>query len=82
MGPDASSSVVDLQGNVHGVEGLRVCDASIFPEQVSGHPTAPVIAIAEKVADIIRGLTVTPSGASKANGSARANGNGHIAARM
>jgi choline dehydrogenase len=82
MGPDASKSVIDLKGNVHGVEGLRVCDASIFPEQVSGHPTAPVIAIAEKMADIIRGLTVTQSGASTSKANGKANGNGQHQARM
>ncbi|KAK2612469.1 hypothetical protein QQS21_001573 [Conoideocrella luteorostrata] len=54
MGPSASTSVVDLQCRVHGVEGLRVVDASIFPEQVSGHPAAPVAAIAYKASKIIR----------------------------
>lgn len=55
MGPDAASSAVDLQCRVHGVKGLRVIDASIMPEQISGHPTAPIIAMAEKMSDIIRG---------------------------
>lgn len=54
MGPDANSSAVDLACRVHGVRGLRVVDASIFPEQISGHPTAPIIAIAEKMAETIR----------------------------
>jgi choline dehydrogenase len=54
MGPDSNSSAVDLDCRVHGVRGLRVVDASIFPEQISGHPTAPIIAIAEKMAETIR----------------------------
>ncbi|KAL8243960.1 hypothetical protein R6Q59_010218 [Mikania micrantha] len=56
MGPSDKDSVVDLQCRVHGVKNLRVVDASIMPEQISGHPTAPIIAIAEKMSDIIRGV--------------------------
>ncbi|TKY86589.1 hypothetical protein EX895_004738 [Sporisorium graminicola] len=52
MSPSEKDGVVDLDLNVHGVDGLAVCDASIFPEQISGHPTAPIIAIAEKAAEI------------------------------
>ncbi|KAI1788596.1 GMC oxidoreductase [Ganoderma leucocontextum] len=55
MGTDPSNSVVDLELRVHGVRGLRVCDASVFPDQVSGHPAIPVIAVAERAADIIKG---------------------------
>lgn len=54
MGPSASDSVVDLQCKVHGVKGLRVMDASIFPEQISGHPTAPIGALAYKLSDMIK----------------------------
>jgi choline dehydrogenase len=54
MGPSPDSSVVDLQCRVHGVSGLRVMDASIFPEQLSGHPTAPIDAIAFKLSDMIK----------------------------
>ncbi len=57
MGTDPSDSVVDLELRVHGVRGLRVCDASVFPDTVSGHPAIPVIAVAERAADIIKGLT-------------------------
>lgn len=54
MGPTADSSVVDLECRVHGVKGLRVMDASVFPEQLSGHPTAPIAAMALRLSDVIR----------------------------
>jgi choline dehydrogenase len=53
MGPNASDSVVDSQGLVHGVRQLRVVDASIFPSVISGNTNAPVIMVAEKIANQI-----------------------------
>jgi choline dehydrogenase-like flavoprotein len=54
MGPDATTDVVDATLRVHGVQGLRVGDASIMPSIVGGNTNAPVIAIAEKAADLIK----------------------------
>jgi choline dehydrogenase-like flavoprotein len=51
----AIGSVVDPELRVFGVEGLRVADASVMPSIIRGNPNAPVIAIAEKAADILTG---------------------------
>ncbi|TFY53255.1 hypothetical protein EVJ58_g9550 [Rhodofomes roseus] len=54
MGKDPQTSVVDPELRVHGIAGLRVVDASAFPAQVSGHPCAVVVAMAEKAAELIK----------------------------
>ena len=53
MGPDATTSVVDARLRVHGVQSLRVVDASIFPTITSGNINAPTVMVAEKGAAMI-----------------------------
>jgi len=53
MGPGAMD-VVDHELRVHGMQGLRVVDASIMPQVVSGNTNAPAIMIGEKAADLIK----------------------------
>ena len=64
-------AVVDGQGRVHGIQGLRVIDASIMPLITTGNLNAPTIMMAEKIADKIRGRTPLPRSTApyyKANG--------------
>jgi choline dehydrogenase len=54
-------SVTDHQGRVHGIEALRVIDASIMPNNVTANLNAPVIMIAEKLADAVAGKEPLPT---------------------
>ena len=53
MGPDPASSVVDPRLRVHGVDGLRVCDASVFPTLIGGNTNAPAMMVGWKGAELI-----------------------------
>ncbi|XES00180.1 GMC oxidoreductase [Streptomyces sp. S1D4-11] len=64
MGTDEMSVVDPTSMRVHGVEGLRVVDASVMPYVTNGNIYAPVMMIAEKAADLILGKEPLP--ASKA----------------
>jgi len=53
MGPEKKDSVVDPRLRVHGVEGLRVCDASVFPNLIAGNTNAPAMMVGWKGAEIM-----------------------------
>ncbi len=59
MGYD-DMAVLDNQMKVHGVENLRVVDASVFPSITNGNIYAPTMMVAEKAADLILGNTPEP----------------------
>jgi choline dehydrogenase len=54
MGHDPATSVVDERLRVHGIQRLRVADASIFPTIPTGNTNAPTIMVGEKASDLIR----------------------------
>jgi choline dehydrogenase len=64
MGTD-EMAVVDGDGRVHGMQSLRVVDASIMPLITTGNLNAPTIMIAEKIADKIRGRAPLPRSNAK-----------------
>lgn len=53
MGTDSKTSVVDARLKVHGVAGLRIADASVFPSIPTGNTNAPTIMVGEKAAELI-----------------------------
>lgn len=54
MGPASDPlAVVDQQGRVHGIEGLRVADASIMPNCVRANINAATMMIGERIADLV-----------------------------
>ena len=57
MGTDEMSVVDPATMRVHGLDGLRVVDASVFPYVTNGNIYAPVMMVAEKAADLILGTT-------------------------
>lgn len=55
MGPASDPvAVVDQQGRIHGIQGLRVADASIMPDCVRANINATTMAIGERIADFVR----------------------------
>jgi choline dehydrogenase len=55
MSDHGDDAVVDSQLRVHGLQGLRVVDASVMPVIPGGNTNAPTIMVAERAADLIRG---------------------------
>ena len=69
MGVD-EMSVVDPQLRVHGIDGLRVVDASVMPEELTANIHAAVLMIAERGADFIKGHAPREASATQASGQA------------
>jgi choline dehydrogenase len=69
VGSCAIGLVTDTELRVLGVDGLRIADASVMPRVISGNTNAATIAIAEKAADLIRGMAPLPSTVGAAVGS-------------
>jgi choline dehydrogenase len=67
VGTCAMGSVVDADLRVEGLEALRVVDCSAMPTVPRGNTNAPVIALAERAADLIKGVTPMRAGAEAAS---------------
>jgi choline dehydrogenase len=59
--------VVDSELRVEGLDGIRVVDCSVMPKVPRGNTNAPVIALAERAADLIKGQTPLRAGAETAS---------------
>ncbi|WP_414441024.1 GMC family oxidoreductase [Burkholderia sp. 22PA0106] len=70
MGPDPATAVVDARLKVHGLDALRVVDASVFPNITSGNINAPTMMVAEKGADLILDDARAAPAAQAASGTA------------
>jgi choline dehydrogenase-like flavoprotein len=66
VGTCAIGAVVDTDLRVEGLEALRVVDCSVMPTVPRGNTNAPVIALAERAADLIKGVTPIKAGAESA----------------
>jgi choline dehydrogenase len=53
-------AVVDSELRVHGIEGLRVIDSSVFPTEPNGNLNAPTIMLAERASDLVRAVSMLP----------------------
>jgi choline dehydrogenase len=58
---DDPNAVVDPEGRVIGVQGLRVADSSIFPQITNGNINGPSIMVGEKIADHVLGKRLAPA---------------------
>jgi choline dehydrogenase len=65
MGTDELSVVDPTSMKVHGIQGLRVVDASVMPYVTNGNIYAPVMMVAEKAADLILGNNPLPPGTAE-----------------
>ena len=65
MGATDPLAVTTPQGRVHGVQGLRVCDASVMPSIPCANTNIPTIMVAERMADLIKQESASRPGTSR-----------------